>query len=343
MKRIITALITVLFSVSLLGGCSTAKRSGKLSIVTTIFPCYDWVKEILGDNINNVDLTLLLDNGVDLHSYQPTAKDIVTISNCDLFVYIGGESDEWTEDVLEKAKNRNMTVLNLMKVHKSLNLAEETVEGMEDDDHDHDDFDDDDDDDFDIEDIFETFDNDVVDDDYDEHIWLSIKGAKKYCKTIADNISKLDKDNAEKYQKNADNYIKGLSALDKEYEKIIGNSTVKTLLFADRFPFRYLTNDYGLNYYAAFKGCSAESEASFKTISFLADKLNELSLPAVILIEGGNKKIAKTVISTSNRNDVKEVTLNSMQSVTAKDINSGITYIKIASNNLDALKTALNG
>lgn len=319
MKKITAIIFSFTVIISMLCGCGSNEKSKKLNIVTTIFPCYDWVREILGDRINDVNLEFLIDNGVDLHSYQPTAKDIITISNCDLFVYVGGESDKWTGDVLNKTNNDHIVKLNLMNSGKKLNLYEETVEGMQDDKAETDD-----------------------EKEYDEHVWLSIKNAQSYCKTICDNLCKLDKENSSVYIENTNNYCEKLLELDSRYEAVVNNSNTKTLLFADRFPFRYLTNDYGLSYYAAFSGCSAESEASFKTITFLSKKLNDLSLPAVVSLRDGNMKIAKTVIKTSNRTDVKNVTMNSMQSIIRKDVDNGETYLKIASENLEALKTALN-
>ena len=285
--------------------------SDELSIVTTIFPEYDWVNEIVGDNEANI--TLMLDNGVDLHSYQPTAEDILKISEGDMCVYVGGESDEWIEGALNEAANKDMVVLNLLDILGSSAKEEEMVEGMQGR----------------AEEIEEA--------EYDEHIWLSLKNAKALCRAIADSLSELDPENASSYRRNADAYIKKLAALDDQYKSAVDAAAVKTLLFGDRFPFRYMTDDYGLDYYAAFSGCSAETGASFETILFLTQKANELGLNSVIQIEGSDKKIAETIIENSNAKNI--LTLDSMQAVTAAD--SGVTYLSIMEKNLKVLKEAL--
>ena len=318
MKNLVCIIISIVLTVTCLVACKSEKADGKISIVATIFPQYDWTLEVLGDKSDDVNLTLLLDSGVDLHSYQPTAKDIVTVSSSDLFIYVGGESDEWVEDVLKEASNKNMKKIALMDAGDL--LEEETVEGMQE---------------------TEEEGEEEEETEYDEHIWLSLKKAQICVETIAKALGEIDSENAQYYKRNADAYIEKLKALDKEYEEMASNSTQRTLIFADRFPFRYLTEDYGLNYYAAFKGCSAESEASFETISFLANKVNELSVPCVIALEGSDQKIAKTVISTANNSSLSIVTLNSMQTITLKDVKSGTKYLDIAKSNLDSLKKVL--
>ena len=318
MKNLICIVISVILVIACLASCKGEEKDSKISIVATIFPQYDWTAEVLGDKADGVNLTLLLDSGVDLHSYQPTAKDIVTVSSSDLFIYVGGESDEWVEDVLKEASNKDMKKIALMDAGDL--LVEETVEGMQE---------------------TEEEGEEEEETEYDEHIWLSLKKAQVCVEAIAKALGEIDSDNAQYYKNNADAYIEKLKSLDKEYEETVSNSTQKTLIFADRFPFRYLTEDYGLNYFAAFKGCSAESEASFETISFLANKVNELSVPCVIAIEGSDRKIAKTVISTANNSSLSIVTLNSMQTITLKDVKSGTKYLDIAKSNLDSLKKAL--
>ncbi len=340
MKKIISVILSALCILSLLCGCTKSgsnfgsNKSDKLSIVTTIFPEYDWTREILGDKLDNFELTMLLDNGVDLHNYQPTASDMIKISSCDIFIYVGGESDEWVEDAIEDAKNKDMIVINLMKTLRSNVLVEETVEGMENAYRDDDDLDDDDDDDLDDDD-----DDDDI--ELDEHIWLSLNNAKICCRKIASSIGIIDPENKDFYTENADNYTASLASLENEYKDAVKASSKNTLLFADRFPFRYLTEDLGLKYYAAFSGCSAESEASFKTVKFLANKINELNLNCVIALEGSNQKIAKTVISTSNADNVKIVVLDSMQTTTSADAKNNTTYLSISKTNLEALKEAL--
>lgn len=474
-------------------GNSTDK---KLHIVTTIFPEYDWVKEILGDRIENAEITMLLDNGVDLHSYQPTAEDLLKISNCDLFIYVGGESDKWVEDALQQSTNKNRKVINLLDVLGDTVKEEEVVEGMEDE-HEHShgtsQFEDSDVKDRSLSDwegewqsvypyllsgdldkvmehkaeendnmtakeyynyyktgyetdveriiidgktikfikngvstkakyqykgykiytyesgnrgvryFFEAVENksgapkyvqfsdhgiaptnaehfhiyfgndgfealskemenwptyypdkmngkeiaeemighDQEETEYDEHVWLSLKNAPILCSAIADALAEIDQDNASTYQKNVVAYNKKLSELDKNYQSVVNNTKQKTLLFGDRFPFRYLVEDYGLSYYAAFVGCSAETEASFKTITFLANKIDELALNTVFTIEKSDQKIAKTIIENTKRKDQKILVLNSMQSITSKDVSKGATYLSIMEQNLDVLKAAL--
>lgn len=317
MKRIMIILavvISCLFSVAM-------AQEKKISVVTTIFPIYDWTREVIGEN-ENIDLTLLLDSGVDLHSFQPTAADIMKIATCDVFIYVGGESDEWVEDTLHEAVNPNMIVLSFLEAMGEDIKMEEVVEGME---EEHDD-------ELDGEDEEEA----------DEHVWLSLRNAQKLVSAIAAVLGKADHDHAETYLVNAADYANMLAALDREYEEAVSNSTFKTVLFGDRFPFRYLTDDYSLNYYAAFSGCSAETEASFETIVFLAKKVDEEKLPAVLTIEGTNHKIAETIISATADKNQKLLTMNSMQGCTMHDVQAGVTYLSIMQENFNVLEAALN-
>lgn len=338
------------------GKKSDSSDSQKLQVVATIFPEYDWVKEILGDQADNVDLTLLLGNGTDMHSFQPTMADILKVSTCDVFIYVGGESDAWVADVLNGAGNPDRKAINLMEVLGDQVKEEEVVEGMQDEDgHTHveansaDAHDNDTDSDKPgtetevTEDSSHDSDGHSHDDDleYDEHVWLSLKNASLFCDTIASTLADADPEHAQLYQQNAAAYEEKLAALDQEYQTTVDESQSKTLLFADRFPFRYLTDDYNLTYYAAFTGCSAETDASFETITFLAGKLDELKLPVVLTIENSDQKVAKAVIENTNTKDQKILTLNSMQSVTTQDVEEGTTYLSIMENNLQILKEAL--
>ncbi|MDR0303154.1 MAG: metal ABC transporter substrate-binding protein [Chitinispirillales bacterium] len=294
------------------------------SIVCTVFPQFDWVRQILGDKADKVELTLLLDNKIDLHSYQPSVADIAKISTCDLFIYVGGESDEWVNDALKGAINKNMTVINLLESLGDKAKIEETLEGME----------------------AEKSENGDVEDEeeaeYDEHIWLSLKNAAALLPVIADAISSLDAGNAQVYRDNSAQYVEKLSSLNAQYQAVTEAASVKTVLFGDRFPFRYMTDDYGLTPFAAFTGCSAETEASFETIIFLAKKIDELKLRNVIVTESADQSIAKTVIANTKDKNQRILILNSMQSVTSKDVANGITYLSVMENNLDVLKNALN-
>lgn len=511
MKKMIPLFLVLTMAVGLLAGCGKKNAaetgesdSNKLSVVTTIFPEYDWVKEILGDKAESTDLTVLLDNGVDLHSYQPTADDIVKISDCDLFIYVGGESDGWVEDALKESTNKDMKVIDLLEVLGDSVKTEETVEGMQETEHAHDHskevstFEDHEvqdrslsdwagswqsaypfaldgtlDDAFaamaeegemtadeyktyyqngyktDITNIdiagdhiaftyedgkkvgsdykyigyyiqnwstgtkaamyrFEAVDrtsgapvyiefNDhmiesaapehfhirmsnesfdaIVDpekswptffpadmtgedlcehmeghghdhdhdheEEADEHVWLSLKNAKTLVRAISDALQELDPDNKDTYAANTSAYIEKLSALDGAYQSAVDGAARKTVLFGDRFPFRYLVDDYSLSYYATFAGCSAESEASFETVSFLAKKVDELKLPCVLTIEGKNHKIAETIVENTAEKNQKILTMDSMQSTTSEDVANGTTYLSVMEQNLSMLKEAL--
>lgn len=279
------------------------------------------MREILGDKADRAEVTMLLDNGVDLHSYQPTADDIIKISDCDLFIYVGGESDGWVEDALKEATNKEMQVINLLDVLGEQVKEEEVVEGME---------------------AEEEESEDENEPEYDEHVWLSLKNAETLCNAITDALEEIDPANKDAYATNAASYLEKLAALDGEYQTVVDNAARKTVLFGDRFPFRYLVDDYGLSYYAAFAGCSAETEASFETISFLAGKVDELRLPCVLTIEGAQHKIAETIVQNTAEKNQSILTLDSMQSTTSTDVANGTTYLSVMESNLDVLKQALN-
>ncbi len=336
MKKFISVLlITVMalmnFSACGNGGAGTSDRteSGiddsakKIKVVTTIFPEYDWVRQIAGDRTSDMNTIMLLDNGVDLHSYQPTADDIANISDCDLFIYVGGESDAWVDNALKNAVNKDMKVIDLLDVLGNSIKEEEVVEGMQ------------------AEEEEPEEGGEEEGPEYDEHVWLSLRNAEALCKAIEEDLAQIDPDNAEVYQKNNEAYTEKLSALDKEYRSAVDSSANKTLLFGDRFPFRYLVDDYGLKYYAAFVGCSAETEASFATVKFLAEKADELGLKNVMTIEKSDQKIAKTIIKNTKSKDRNILALDSMQSVTSDDVKNGTTYLSIMESNLEVLKEAL--
>ncbi len=330
MKKFLSVLVIALVTAGSLCACSSAENKStaddKLQVVTTIFPVYDWVMNVLGDNPANAEVTMLLDNGVDLHSYQPTTEDILKISTCDMFIYVGGESDEWVEDALQEAVNKDMVVINLMDALGDSVKAEEVVEGMQEEEHDH-------------EEHEHDHDHDEV--EYDEHVWLSLRNAVTLVQSISESIQNIDPDQAETYRNNTAGYIEQLAALDNEYKAVVQSASIRTLLFGDRFPFRYLTDDYGLTYYAAFSGCSAETEASFETITFLAQKTDELGLSAVMTIEGTDHRIAETIVRNTQAKNQQILTLDSMQSTTAKDIQNGAAYLTIMKNNLSVLTDAL--
>ena len=308
---------------------SNKTSDNQIKVVTTIFPEYDWVREIAGGEISHIDVTMLLDDGVDLHSYQPTAEDIMKISDCDLFIYVGGESDTWAEDALKEAANKDMRVINLLEVLGNSVKTEEMVEGMQE------------------QDDEEHGDNEYGEDGHeheeekDEHVWLSLRNAEILCETIADELAAIDPENAEIYEQNEKTYAEKLNELEQKFQETVNAAKQQTLLFGDRFPFRYLVDDYGLSYYAAFVGCSAETEASFETIFFLAKKVDELKLPCVLTIEGAQHKIAETIVQNTAEKNQKVLTMDSMQSTTSKDVANGTTYLSVMEKNLTVLAEAL--
>ena len=327
-------------------------NSNKISIVCTTFPQYDWVKNILGEEAEGFDVTLLLDNGVDMHSYQPAVKDIATAGSSDLFIYVGGESDTWVEDALKEAKNKDLKAINLMETLDNFVKEEEVVEGMQEErkslGHSHEKSSKEK-----QEQIQkESYENsqeingqkEAADEEpeYDEHIWLSIRNAEIMVKNIEKAIEQLDSDNAKVYQTNAENYIKKLDTLDKQYANTIQNAKYKAILFGDRFPFRYMADDYDLKYYAAFAGCSAETMAGFETVTFLAKKADELQLPVILTIENSDGRIAEAVKSNTTKKNQKILAMNSLQSVTKEQLADGITYLQVMQENLSVLSEALN-
>lgn len=499
MKKMFSCLLAVLmlgFTFTACTGQEQLNDPDKLKIVTTIFPQYDWVKQILGDQAEHAELTLLIDNGVDLHSYQPTTDDIIKISTCDVFIYVGGESDSWVKDALKTATNKNMVVIDLLEVMGEAVKEEEIKEGMEHDHaHSHDEVDpaivkdrplsdwqgdwstieralekgaldayiahqaeenevdaqaqkitytqrwksdydtiriDDNtvtlddqqaeyryigykivesdqgasvwygfeiagtsgqtpkylalsdhgtggdtheeeehgeaehfhlrygNESFEVltaiegwaptyfgaattqEEIAEAMSGHSHEGELDEHVWLSLKNAQTLTRYIADRLGEVDAKNADLYEANLAAYQDKLIDLYKEFNNVVSSSANRTLLFADRFPFRYLVDEYGLDYYAAFSGCSAETEASFETIVFLADKVNALDLSSVMVIETSDQSIAKTVVQNTKNKNQKILVLNSLQSVTAADIAAGASYLGMMEENLAVLNEALN-
>lgn len=327
MFRKITALsLALVLALSLFAGCSgtqdTPAGTQKLSIVCTVFPMYDWVKNILGEKASDADVTLLLDTGTDLHSYQPTAEDIIKITSADVFVFVGGESDKWVKDVASTADVSGVAMVGLIDALGDAAVEEETVEGMEAEEE-------------------EDEEEGEEEPEYDEHVWLSLKNARVLCEKLAAVLGEKDAANASVYTENAKAYCEKLDALDIEFADAVTAAEKDTVLVADRFPFRYLCMDYNINYYAAFSGCSAESEAAFSTITFLADKVNELGLDVILMTETSDGSIARTVRSTAGNEEIEILTLNAMQSVTA-DKASGTSYIEVMAENLGVLTQALS-
>ena len=312
---------------------SNSEETKKLSIVTTVFPAYDWVKQVVGDN-KNVEISFLIDKGVDLHSYQASAADIAKITDSDLFVYVGGESDDWAEDIIKE--NPNLKYINMVDSIGEAALAEELVEGMQDEeDHDHE-----------GEEhaheegehAHEEGEHEDGEEEIDEHVWLSIKNAETIVSAIEAKLAEIDPDNKAEYEKNANDYLAKLDELDKEYKDTLSSIQNKTIIVGDRFPFRYLVNEYGINYYAAFKGCDAGSEASFETVKFLANKMDELNMTDIFIIDGSKGDLAKTIVDNTKDKNAKVLVLDSMQSTKSSD---NASYLDIMKKNLEVLKEVL--
>lgn len=299
-----------------------AANAAAYSIVCTTFPQYDWIRNIIGDDSDKFQLTMLLDQGTDLHSYQPTAEDIAKIADADMFVYVGGESDGWVESALKEATNKDMKVVNMLDALGTAVKVEEVVPGMQ------------------AEEEEETEEGEGPEND--EHVWLSLRNAVTLTDALSENIQEIDPANKEDYVENAGKYVDKLNDLDGRYALTISKGKRQAILFGDRFPFRYMADDYGLTYYAAFVGCSAESEASFETITFLAHKVDELKLPVILTIEGADHNIAESIKNATESKNQEILTMNSMQSVTAEDVADGETYLNMMEDNLNVLSQALN-
>ena len=305
---------------------SNSEETKKLSIVTTIFPAYDWVKQVVGDN-KNVEISFLIDKGVDLHSYQASAADIAKITDSDLFVYVGGDSDDWAEDIIKE--NPNLNYINMVDSIGEAALAEELVEGMQDEEeHDNES----------EEHANEEGEHEDGEEEIDEHVWLSIKNAETIVSAIEAKLAEIDPDNKAEYEKNANDYLAKLDELDKEYKDTLSSIQNKTIIVGDRFPFRYLVNEYGIKYYAAFKGCDAGSEASFETVKFLANKMDELNMTDIFIIDGSKGDLAKTIVENTKDKNAKVLVLDSMQSTKSSD---NANYLDIMKKNLEVLKEVL--
>ena len=306
LKCAAAAILAAFMLLSVGCGAPNVKRSGKINVLCTVFPLYDWARNIAG---NTAEVSLLNENGADMHSYQPTAADIVRLHSCDILIYTGGESEKWVAEVIKQSDNKNLKALNLIELlgDKAVTEREEGAERREN------------------------------GDETDEHIWLSLKNAEILTDKIAAALSGADNKNKDIYKTNAAKYAERLAALDKEYTEALKNAKHKAMIFADRFPFRYFTEDYGLDYYAAFPGCSAETEASFETVIFLAKKADENG-DCIFITETSNGDIAKAVNRNTAKRNKKILTLDSMQSVSKKDIKNGLTYISVMEKNLETLE-----
>lgn len=311
MRRILlAALALAVLAAGLLSGCSLVEKpqDGKLQIVTTIFPAYDFAREIFGDK---AEITLLLKSGTESHSYDPSARDIVKIDGSDLFIYNGGESDAWVENILKTADEVN--AVKMMSFVEA--LEEEELIGVENhDEHDHD------------------------EDEYDEHIWTSPKNAALIVEGIASEAARLDAANANYYTKNAAEYSEKILDLDSRFSELLAGES-RFFVFGDRFPLLYFFKEYGLNCYAAFPGCGAETEPSAQTIAFLTEKLaNGDTVPSVFCIELSNRKLAETL---AGENSLPVAEFHTCHNITADDFEAGESYVSLMERNYQMLQSAL--
>jgi zinc transport system substrate-binding protein len=303
-------LIVILLSIFVVG-CGKNSNEFKYSIITTNFAEYDFVRAIVKDS--NVNVKILLKPGSEMHDYEPTPQDIIDIQKSNMFIYVGGESDSWIDGVLENIDTSKVKIIKLMDLVDV--VEEEHKEGMEEDEEESDDI------------------------EYDEHVWTSPKNAITIIEKLTFEIKKIDSNNSELYQKNADNYIKEVKDIDNEIREVINSSKRKLLIFGDRFPLRYFVDEYNLDYYAAFSGCSEQSEASAKTIAFLVNKVKEDDIPVVFHIELSNGNIANAI---SNETGAKVLEFHSAHNISQKDFDNGITYVDIMKKNIEVLKEALD-
>ena len=311
MKKIFVVLL--ILCTCFIVGCGKEKTSTKYNIISTSFPGYDFARAVIKD-VDDISIEMLLKPGAETHDFEPTPQDIIDIQNSDIFIYVGGESDTWIDDVLKDIDTKKVKIIKLMDI---VDLYEEEItEGME---------------------AEEEEDEEEV--EYDEHIWTNPKNAIKMVEKIKDEIVKIDENNKETYEKNASSYISELTSIDNQIREVVNNSSRKELVFGDRFPLRYFTEEYGLTYHAAFPGCSEQTEASAKTITYLINYVKEKNIPVVFHIELSNGKIAETI---SEETGAKVMEFNAVHNISKKDFDDGLTYVDYMNKNIEALKIALN-
>ncbi|MDR1541089.1 MAG: metal ABC transporter substrate-binding protein [Clostridiales bacterium] len=307
---LIVALIAITLSSCARRELALSSNSGKISVVSTIFPGYDFAREI---SAGKADVYMLLPPGSESHSFEPTPADIIMIQNCDVFIYAGGESDEWVRGILDSMDTGNMKVISMIDCVDA--VEEELAEGME-----------------------EEEEEDPAEPEYDEHVWTSPKNAALIATSIKNALCESDPANASSYESSASMYIAKLEKLDLEFMEVIGKATRKTIVFGDRFPFRYLADAYGLDYYAAFPGCSTETECSAATVAFLIDKVKAENIPVVFHIELSNEKIANAI---SEESGAGVRLLHAVHNISKADFDAGEGYVSLMEKNVEALKEAL--
>lgn len=320
MKRHLSIFLLIAILICALSGCSQPKDDGKISIVCTLFPQYDWVKSIVGDS-DRISVTLIIQNGTDPHSYQPTAADVMTISDCDMIVYIDGDSDLWVKEALERAKNADTLKVPLSKI-EGMTLHEISSHS-----HSHGD---------------EHHEEEHHHGAFDEHLWLSLSNAATATRYLTEAICALDPEGAELYRKNSAAYLGALTALDGQFRSTVEQIPAEDrfVLFADRFPFVYLLSDYGVEYAAAFEGCTTDVDASFDTVLGLIKEADTHGVSHIAITETSDGALAQTVAGSAKR-DIEIIVMNSLQSVNRVRLSEGISYLGVMRGNLTALSRAL--
>jgi len=316
----------LLITLTFITGCSYSEKTNneQISIVTTCFPPYDFAKAVTG---GNADITMLLCPGAEAHSYEPTPLDIAKIQNCDIFIYIGGEGEVWADKILDSFDSSDITIIKLIDFVDP--LPEEELPGASPNEHDHD---------HEHSHSSQKSDTEAEGEEYDEHIWTSPNNAVKCVSAIRNALCQKYTERSDEYKSNAQAYEAQLKELDRDFAEMAENSPNRTIVIGDRFPFRYLTNDYGLDYFAAFSGCSSESEPGIYTIAFLIDEITEHNINAVFYLEFSTKKLAEKLSSASG---AEMLPLHSCHNVSKNDFENGITYIDLMRQNLNNLKEAL--
>lgn len=358
-KKNIVFILTIAVAMLAFFGCDKSEKakdtsaSDKINIVTTVFAPYDFARQIVGDK---AEVSMLLPPASESHSYEPTPQDIINIQNCDVFIYVGGESDAWVTNVLESIENDHMKIVTLMDCVDV--VEEELVEGMEEEEE--------------VADSAETTKSDtesnsetntdintntdtntntdinketasetsdVEEPEYDEHVWTSPRNAMKIVSKIKDAIVSVDENNKEIYESNTTSYLQKLEDLDAAFEEVVTNAKRNVFIFADRFPLRYFADAYGLDYFAAFPGCSTDTEPSSATVAFLIDKVKAEQIPVVFHIELSNEKMADTICEATG---AKKLLFHACHNVSKEDFENGVTYLDLMTANVAALKEALN-
>lgn len=325
-KKVCSVLLSILLLIPFLFGCSKSIQKNNphtFDIICTTFPHYDWMRQIIGDT-EGVTLSLLISNGTDPHSYEPTIADIAALNHSDMVVLVGGDSDTWIKEALAQSENKDLIQVKLNEM-EGVTLQKITSESGHNHAHEH-------------EHEHDGHDHSP----YDEHIWLSLRNAAACVRGLTSTLANHDPTHAESYQANADRYLQALEDLDRRYVEAVASAAKRELLFADRFPFIYLTEDYGLHVHAAFDGCTTDVNASFATIVSLAKEVSELCVTKIMVTEASDQKLAEAVIRATERSDLSILAMNSLQSITNQGIQDGATYLSIMEENLSVLKEALS-